>query len=329
MPDNTQPKGAKGAARLRESGDGLKRWLTSRRPSEDCPERWTNYRTEACVAVNEARDQNADAERIAALNAEHQAAVDALRRLRPSTLENLGYAACIVDGTCKLDDLCRHDAGDDVVVAKVEMGPPLQFNARGSFDDLETAPPRRRATRREMDHYVTPAWCVDAIAPHLPTGPAFDPSAGEGAILDALHAHSGLDRGAFGGLELHPDRARKAYVRGYSVVQRDALDGARWQFTTSFAPLVVMNPPFSLAQEFVVEALRQTALRRGTVAALLRLAFLEGRKRAAFHAANPSDVYVLSRRPSFTGKGTDATAYAWFVWGPGRGGRWATLGDLG
>ena len=25
-------------------------------------------------------------------------------------------------------------------------------------------------------------------------------------------------------------------------------------------------------------------------------------------------LYVLSKRPSFTGKGTDSAAYAWFVW---------------
>jgi len=25
-------------------------------------------------------------------------------------------------------------------------------------------------------------------------------------------------------------------------------------------------------------------------------------------------MFVLSKRPSFTGKGTDATDYAWFVW---------------
>lgn len=104
MTSNTQPRGAKGSKRLRESGDTVKRWLSARRPWEDCPERWTSYRTEACVAHNEARAQCADESVVAALNAEHQAAVDALARLRPETLTSLGYAACIVDGTCKLDD---------------------------------------------------------------------------------------------------------------------------------------------------------------------------------------------------------------------------------
>ena len=28
----------------------------------------------------------------------------------------------------------------------------------------------------------------------------------------------------------------------------------------------------------------------------------------------PTALHVLSKRPSFTGKGTDATDYAWYVW---------------
>lgn len=48
---------------------------------------------------------------------------------------------------------------------------------------------------------------------------------------------------------------------------------------------------------------------------LLRTAFLESKKRYNFwqkHLLNK--LYVLSQRPSFTGKGTDATSYAWFIW---------------
>ena len=29
---------------------------------------------------------------------------------------------------------------------------------------------------------------------------------------------------------------------------------------------------------------------------------------------SPTSLFVLSKRPSFTGKGTDATDYAWYVW---------------
>ena len=51
------------------------------------------------------------------------------------------------------------------------------------------------------------------------------------------------------------------------------------------------------------------------VAVLLRLAFLESRQRHAWWQDHPVDaLYVLSQRPSFTGRGTDATSYGVFVY---------------
>jgi hypothetical protein len=48
---------------------------------------------------------------------------------------------------------------------------------------------------------------------------------------------------------------------------------------------------------------------------LLRTAFLESKKRYDFWQRHPvNGLYVLSQRPSFTGHGTDATSYSFFVW---------------
>ena len=48
---------------------------------------------------------------------------------------------------------------------------------------------------------------------------------------------------------------------------------------------------------------------------LLRINFLGSQKRYDFWQQFPPDgLYVLSKRPSFTGKGTDSIDYAWFVW---------------
>ena len=75
--------------------------------------------------------------------------------------------------------------------------------------------------------------------------------------------------------------------------------------------LIVTNPPFSLALEFLEKSLREAEV----VVYLLRLNFLGSQKRKPFWEKNPpSHIFVLSKRPSFTGKGTDATEYAWFVW---------------
>lgn len=59
--------------------------------------------------------------------------------------------------------------------------------------------------------------------------------------------------------------------------------------------------------------------KNGKVIMLLRLGFLASEKRFNFMKENPpTDVLVLHKRPSFTGKGTDAQEYAWFVWDKGK-----------
>jgi hypothetical protein len=121
-------------------------------------------------------------------------------------------------------------------------------------------------------------------------------------------------------MEIDVDRAAEARRKGYNVFGGDALGRTQWPSAT----LLVTNPPYSLAAEFIQRALERYR-KSIDCAFLLRLNYLGSQKRAAFHREHPSDVFVLPRRPSFTGKGTDATEYAWFVWGPGRGGRWSIL----
>lgn len=81
--------------------------------------------------------------------------------------------------------------------------------------------------------------------------------------------------------------------------------------------LIITNPPYSIAEEYVHKALGQLES-YGQLVLLLRLGFLESIGRWerlwAIAGMRPTSVYVLCRRPSFTGQGTDATAYAWFVW---------------
>lgn len=77
---------------------------------------------------------------------------------------------------------------------------------------------------------------------------------------------------------------------------------------------IITNPPYSLAMEFILKSF-ELVEPDGEVIMLLRLAFLESKKRYDFWQKHPvNKLYILSERPSFTGKGTDATAYGWFVW---------------
>jgi hypothetical protein len=179
----------------------------------------------------------------------------------------------------------------------------------------------RSDVRVVNDLYATPSFAIDAILPHLPVAGAvvLESSAGSGAIIERLLA-SGVEASRLRACEIDPRHTEKLVNLGVAPHVGDFLSSS-W----SGIDLILMNPPYSDAQEFIEHSIAVVAPRNGTVAALLRINFLEGQKRLKFHRAHPCDLFVLPRRPSFTGGGTDATGYCWLVWGPGRGGHFSWL----
>lgn len=83
--------------------------------------------------------------------------------------------------------------------------------------------------------------------------------------------------------------------------------------------LIITNPPFSLAQEFITKALSDID-EVGLVVMLLRLNFFEGQKRKEFWKHNmPTFSFVHSKRMSFVESGqADSVAYMHCVWEKGR-----------
>ena len=166
-----------------------------------------------------------------------------------------------------------------------------------------------RGTRRAADDvYPTPSWCVQRFLEHvdLPGGLWLDPCAGDGAIIRAVRP-------------LYPDVVWSAVeIRdecfgklAYEVSGERVQLGDFLTIKLLEAPRVVIgNPPYSLAQEFVARAMEVSDV----AAFLLRLNFLASAKRAAWGRESTPDVYVLPNRPSFTGGRTDSCEYAWFVW---------------
>ncbi len=186
---------------------------------------------------------------------------------------------------------------------------------------------RKKTVRAKHDFYETPAWCIDAIVPHLPlTGEPIilDAGSGTGAISARLAAIN--PKAEIIAIEKQPELVEKSRARGLNNVEFRRACFLNDELDTLRAPdLVIMNPPFGFAMNFVVRAL-QIVKRGGTVCALLRLPWLASKSRREFHKKHPSDIGVLTKRPSFIGGGkTDATDYAWFLWGPDRGGRWFSL----
>lgn len=104
----------------------------------------------------------------------------------------------------------------------------------------------------------------------------------------------------------------------------DRRSGAPWKLwlTTSQSAaepdcgydVIIGNPPYSLALDFINKSL-ELLHPGGLLIFLLRTNFLESEKRFKWWQEHPlSGLYTLHKRPSFTGRGTDATSYSWFVW---------------
>jgi hypothetical protein len=178
-----------------------------------------------------------------------------------------------------------------------------------------SATSRKRIVRE--DYYPTPASVTRALLPLLPAGDVFDPCAGRGEILLEVGGTNCVP----GGFEISAERARAAKENDHDIEIRDALDPEPWPLATSY----VMNPPFSLATEFVKRAVEEARDHNITVAALLRVGFFEAKRRREWLRANPCDVYVISPRPRFVRGRSDSAAYCWALFGPGRGGRFGIL----
>ena len=155
----------------------------------------------------------------------------------------------------------------------------------------------RNDVRRVDDFYATPSWCVEAIQPYLPERPChvIDAGCGTGAIAKALTYETNI----ITGVETDEERYLAACEHCRMVLHGDFLDERTvGDADIPLIELVIANPPFKLAMEFVRRGL-EIAGENGTVCMLLRLAFLESQGRRDFNQANPYDVYVMPQRPSF------------------------------
>lgn len=161
--------------------------------------------------------------------------------------------------------------------------------------------------REALDWYVEPEWAVDALFDAEKfEGLIYDPACGGGTIptvanrrMFEAHGSDIVDRGCF----FAPRKSWDYLERGSSIPRPDN---------------IVCNPPFAHAEAFIRLGLR-TVQRKACY--LLRLSFLEGRKRRALFVTTPiARVHVFSARVSMPpgGQGIKAqggaVAFAWFVW---------------
>lgn len=181
----------------------------------------------------------------------------------------------------------------------------------------------RGSKRSKFDLYETPGWTVKALFDSgidLPSGTWVEPGCGTGNIVIAYSdwEYQKRNGGEFRTpnvnwypIELSTPTARKFARRtGISPHVADFL-----KLSPPYNPFEVAlgNPPFSLAQEFVLKALEFAK----NVVFLLRMAFLESDKRKPLFdvIGVPYTYFLAYPRPKFLkGMGGDSTAYAWMHW---------------
>lgn len=169
----------------------------------------------------------------------------------------------------------------------------------------------RGAVRKLHDFYATPVDVVENVLNNLDLSEygnnVLEPSAGNGNIVKVFK-------------ERYPDKKitameiREEEVDNLRQCADEVLIGdfLKTEFNEKY-DIIIGNPPYSETLEFVNKSLGLLS-DDGILIFLLRTAFLESKSRYKFWQENPlSRLYTLSKRPSFTGKGTDATSYSWFV----------------
>lgn len=152
------------------------------------------------------------------------------------------------------------------------------------------------------DFYPTPEVATQLLIQRVGLSERiWEPACGDGAISRVLESH------------------------GYQVISSDLYDHGYGETGVDFlkttvrrANVLVTNPPYILAQEFVFHAMDELFCRKTCL--LLKLAFLEGVERSRYLEQTPLEwVYVFRRRLQLTRNGakmknSGMIAFAWFVW---------------
>lgn len=165
--------------------------------------------------------------------------------------------------------------------------------------------------RNEKDFYITPKSVIEKLLQNyeIKPGMILEPCAGNGAICLELR---NIYDGTIDSVEIRPEERDTLTQYCDDVYIMDFLD-----FTNKHPghyQTIITNPPFSIAEEIIRHCFK-IAGPETEVIILLRLAFLESKKRKPFWKEHPlSGLIALSDRPSYTGRGTDNSAYGWFIW---------------
>lgn len=162
------------------------------------------------------------------------------------------------------------------------------------------------------DDFPTPPWATRALLEYiispkenLAAQTCLEPACGAGHMAKVLYEY------------FREVRCSDAYYYGYGEIR----DYLTYPYETNAVDWVITNPPFRLAEEFVLRSLQ--VARKG-VAILARTVFLEsvGRYNRIFREQPPAVfAQFVERVPMVKGRldrnASTATGYAWLLWEKG------------
>lgn len=163
--------------------------------------------------------------------------------------------------------------------------------------------------RKKGDFYQTPYSMTEQILETIyinPKSSILEPAAGDGAIVKVLKKHFSKDQ--FPNITIYASDINRQ-VCNWNFLTTDFKQRFDW---------IITNPPYSLANEFVVRA-KEIA---SNVLMLLPLNYLQGQRRYQEEIFNTlNSIYIFTRMPMLSeeiredGKyKTGMQAYAWYYW---------------
>lgn len=160
--------------------------------------------------------------------------------------------------------------------------------------------------RAEHDFYATDGRAIDELYKVIGVPEkVWECACGAGNLSERMRKH--------GSMVISSDLIDRGYgIGGVDFLQADKL----------LAPVIITNPPFRYAKEFVLHALELGAEQ---VCMFLKLTFLEGvGRQELFQKYPPRTVAVFTRRIRIARNGdpemfkkSSAVCYAWFIWDKG------------
>ena len=165
---------------------------------------------------------------------------------------------------------------------------------------------KKNGNRENNDYYATDPKMVEALlAVENFDKRVWEPACGEGHISKVLEAYG------------YNVKSSDLIYRGFGEIKPCDFLADNHKFDGD----IITNPPYKFAQAFVEKALNSIS-NNHKVAMLLKLQFLEGRKRRILFDQNPPHtIYVFSERQECAKNGhfvgACAVCYAWFIWKKG------------